>query len=156
MKVRIIWTMKTLTFLVVVVLGLGSLNAGQAAESPSRPEAVGGKHYSLDECMRIARWVISQPKNAENLTGVDLGNLWYTLDSCGYLYFSDAKTLFFGSRTSKKTRRWRISEGFSDRLMGSRLGRGENHECHFTVGNLDCRFLRPKLSAHVGPRTEIL
>jgi hypothetical protein len=36
---------------------------------------------------------IDAPDNLKNLTGMDLGNLWYVLDSCSALYFADAKTL---------------------------------------------------------------
>jgi hypothetical protein len=60
----------------------------------TRPEAIAGKYYSRTECVQIARWVIRDEKNLRSLTGLEVGDFWYTLDSCGFLHFSDPKTMY--------------------------------------------------------------
>jgi hypothetical protein len=67
--------------------------SGSTQKQPQKPEAIGGKHYSKTECVRIARWLTRDDKRLKTLTGIEAGNFWYTLDSCGSLYFSDRKTL---------------------------------------------------------------
>lgn len=56
-----------------------------------KPEFVGGKAYSAKECLRIARWVIHDDQGFAQLTGVELGNLWFTLDNCDFLYFDETQ-----------------------------------------------------------------
>lgn len=82
----------------LLILALSHSQAQLRQDSPAqeqflRPEALGGKHYSKPECVRIARWVTSDSKRLKTLTGIEAGNFWYTLDNCGFLYFSDRKTL---------------------------------------------------------------
>jgi hypothetical protein len=67
--------------------------AASTQETSTKPEVVGGKYYSKAECVRIARWVIGDDKRLKSLNGIEVGNFWYTLDNCGFLYFSDPKTL---------------------------------------------------------------
>src|SRR5438309_8447893 len=67
-------------------------------EQSRKPEAVGGKHYSKSDCVRIARWVTGDHTRQQTLTGIEVGNLWYVLDNCGFLYFSDRRAL--GERPS--------------------------------------------------------
>ncbi len=66
---------------------------GWSEDQSLKPEAIAGKSYSKNECVRIARWVIGRDTRLKALTGIEVGNFWYTLDSCGFLYFSDPKTL---------------------------------------------------------------
>jgi hypothetical protein len=78
----------------VVASAILSLSCVGAAQSKSiKPEAIGGKFYSKPECVKIARWVTGDINGLKALTGVEVGNFWYTLDSCGYLHFSDLKSL---------------------------------------------------------------
>jgi hypothetical protein len=81
------------SYLITAVVFLGIANYCGAQQSATRPEAIGGKWYSQGECLQIARWASQKPRNVKELTGIDLGNLWYTLDNCMFLYFSDATTL---------------------------------------------------------------
>jgi hypothetical protein len=56
-----------------------------------RPEFVGGKAYSSQECLRIAKWATHDDEGFNQLTGVELGNLWFTLDNCDFLYFDETQ-----------------------------------------------------------------
>lgn len=60
-----------------------------AAQAPSRPEFIGGKGYTRQGCLRIARWVIRDDNGFNTLTGVELGNLVSTLDDCDFLQFNE-------------------------------------------------------------------
>ena len=57
-------------------------------------EVIAGKYYSKGECVRLARWAIHDEKRLKALTGIEVGNWWYVLDTCGFMHFSDPKTLY--------------------------------------------------------------
>src|SRR5215469_1992062 len=83
--------MKTYAAIGSAILFVSITTAAQS--NPTKPEAIGGKHYSEPECVRIAHWVNAVPKKMATLTCIEVGNFWYTLDNCGFLYFSDAATM---------------------------------------------------------------
>ena len=70
----------------LALLGFGFFCAAQA---PSKPEFIGGKAYTRQECLRIARWVIQDNKGFYALTGTELGNLAQILDDCDFLQFNE-------------------------------------------------------------------
>jgi len=83
--------------LLLLALSHSQAQERQAREQHSeslKPEAIGGKYYSKTECVRIARWITGDGlKRLKSHTGIEAGNFWYTLGNCGFLYFSDRKTL---------------------------------------------------------------
>ncbi len=84
--------MKTFRFLASALLGLALLSTLQTTGASNLPKVTGGKYYSRAECVNIARQVVGEPNGIKSLTGIELGNLWYMLDNCNFLYFSDQKT----------------------------------------------------------------
>jgi hypothetical protein len=83
--------MRTYVAVACAILSISSFAAAQSKST--KPEALGGRYYSKAECLQIARWVNDDNKRIKNLIGIEVGNFWYTLDNCGFLYFSDAETL---------------------------------------------------------------
>src|SRR5262249_35062624 len=84
------------TLLILVVSNAqGTPGQGNSSghDQLQRPDAIAGKHYSKSECMQIAHWVTADEKKLKSLTGTEVGNFWYTLDSCRALYFSDRNTM---------------------------------------------------------------
>jgi hypothetical protein len=51
------------------------------------PTFVGGQAYTYDHCVKLARWVLENDRAIRELSAVELGNLWYTLDDgCQFIY----------------------------------------------------------------------
>ena len=57
---------------------------GQYKDSPA---FVGGQAYSYEHCVSIAKWHESHSGDFfKGMSAIQLGNLWYTLDGCQFIY----------------------------------------------------------------------
>lgn len=51
------------------------------------PTFVGGQAYSYEHCVKLAGWVEGNPLAIGEMSVLQLGNLWYTLDeACQFIY----------------------------------------------------------------------
>lgn len=80
---RVLLAITTLT-LACAAQNVGSNPAyGKYKDSP---EFTGGKAYSYQHCVALGNWVLNKSEDAESLSAVRLGNLWYTLDNCQFIF----------------------------------------------------------------------
>ena len=64
---------------------------GQFRNSPT---FVGGQAYSYEHCLKLTVWVNEHHVTTEEMSVIQLGNLWYTMDDgCQFIYglYGDAE-----------------------------------------------------------------